>query len=411
MKRLALLLMPIAVLAGLLAWLLRPSPQAPLAPGEAPAPAAPEPEPEAAEATDVAAPAEPPDEPLPDEPAVVQKLAASPAEPLLWYRGLAADGSGAVLWSHPKQRKKLIAVRDGQVGLRGADKPDAAQRGALAVAGGPADGPMLISVGAKWCKPCMAEMGDLIELAESLTTATSGDVRAARPRLTLILQDEASEWTMAEVRDRFFAEFNSKYRKGKSPLKPPLWFEVRADLESQWGRALEVGKVLGSGPVTLPVNLLVDRCGHVQAIASGSLDAAKKQLFADAAARLKTASCSAMPVAVAPGRPRPVALPRAADPAAGKAPGAAGPAAPVDAAPKAVGTPPTDASPAGAPASAGSASPTAPDAPAVPAAPEAPEAGSADADAKPTAPAPLPMAVSPTTGKPTKRPPPSAKKP
>jgi len=407
-KRLALLLMPIAVLAGLLAWLLRPDPQAPLAPGEAPAPAAPEPQPQPAAATELAAPAEPPDEPLPDEPAVVQKLAPSPAEPLLWFRGVASDGTGTLQWSHPKQRKKIITVRDGHVGLRGADKPDAVQRGPLAVAGGAGEGPLLISVGAKWCKPCMAEMGDLLELAETLTQAGTGDVRAARPRVALVLQDEASEWTMAEVRDRFFAEFNSKYRKGKSALKPPLWLEVRADLESQWARALEVGKVLGTGPVTLPVNLLVDRCGHVQAIASGSLDAAKKQLFADAAARLKGASCAAMPVVVAAPRPRPAAASKPGTGGDGKPAAAPASAAPVSpSGPAGAGEAPDPSSDDGEAPIKGPAT-----------LPQKPPAGSPDAkpESKPEAPMPLPMAISPTTGKPgtgkpTGRPPSSGKKP
>lgn len=415
MKRLALLLMPIAVLAGLLAWLLRPDPQAPLAPGEAPAPLAPEPQPQPTAATEVAAPAEPPDEPLPDEPAVVQKLAPSPAEPLLWFRGVATDGTGTLQWSHPKQRKKIIPVRDGQVGLRGADKPDAVQRGPLAVAGGADDGPLLISVGAKWCKPCMAEMGDLLELTETLTQASTGNVRAARPRVALVLQDEASEWTMAEVRDRFFAEFNSKFRKGKSALKPPLWLEVRADLESQWARALEVGKVLGTGPVTLPVNLLVDRCGHVQAIASGSLDAAKKQLFADAAGRLKGASCAAMPVVVAAPRPRPAAAPRAGDAASKPSTGGDGkPATAPDSAAPVAPAGPTGAGEAPDPSSDDGDAPIKGPA----ALPQKPPTGSSDAkpESKPEAPAPLPMAISPTAGKPgagksAGRPPPSGKKP
>jgi hypothetical protein len=329
-KRLALLLLPVAALAGLAAWFFRPTPQAPLPPGVPPAPLAPEPVPEPAAPV---AEAEPAEEPLPDEPVVNVKVAPDAAAPLLWFRGASAESAGALLWSHPKQRKKTVSVLDGQVALRAADKPAAVRRGPLALAGGPAAGPMLVSVGAKWCKPCMAELGDLLELAEQVTntprTGTGGSKTAdQRPRLALILQDEASEWTMAEVRDRFFADYNSKFRKGKSALKAPAWLEVRADLESQWGRALEVLKLLGSGPVTLPVNFLVDGCGHIHAIASGSLDANKRAQFVAAAARLQTATCVAMPVPVAAPRARPAAGP-VTRPAGASAPaGSAGSPAP-----------------------------------------------------------------------------------
>lgn len=244
--------------------------------------------------------AEEEDEGAPPGPAVEVNVADSPGQPLAYYRGSTTLGTAqSLLWSRKPAAKKAIAVRDGQVALRGDLKPADAAQGPAGVAG---DGPLLVSIGADWCVPCSHELGDVLELASKVRP---GKAKAGEVRLVMVLEGTPDEWPLAEVRDGLFAK-HAKAKKLSKPLQKPAWAEFRADIESSWGAAIDQLGVLGGSKTALPINLLLDRCGHIQAAASGSLNAAKKQVFLDQLARLQAAPCYPAPMAVpvaAPARP------------------------------------------------------------------------------------------------------------
>lgn len=275
------------------------------------------------------------EEPAPTGPAVEVNVADSPSQPLAYYRGNALMGSAQALqWSRKPAAKKAIAVRDGQVALRGDVKPGEAIAGPAVVAG---EGPLLVSIGADWCVPCSHELADVLELAHRVRP---GKAKVGEVRLVMVLEGTPDEWPLAEVRDGLFAK-HAKAKKLSKPLAKPPWAEFRADIESSWGAAIDQLGVLGGSKTALPVNLLLDRCGHIQAAASGSLNAAKKQVFLDQLARLQAGSCYPAPMATpstAPGRapgPRPGGDTRGGDgkPAADGGPSAVAPAATDGAAP------------------------------------------------------------------------------
>jgi thiol-disulfide isomerase/thioredoxin len=286
------------------------------------------------------------EEAAPAGPAVEVKVAETPGQPLAYFRGTTALGDVKLLnWSRKPTGHKAIAIADGQVALRGAAKPEEAQRGPAQVQG---DGPLLVSIGADWCTPCSHELADVLELAQQLRP---GKPKEGEVRLVMALEGTPDEWPLAEVRDRLFAK-HAKHKKLSKPLAKPPWAEFRADIESNWGAAIDRLGVLGGGKVALPVNLLLDRCGHIQAAASGSLDASKKQAFAQQLARLKDAPCYPAPLALPPvPAPRPAAKP--SDPKAGARTAPTPPAGQPQ-------LPPTQADPAAVEGSADPASPEKP---------------------------------------------------
>lgn len=290
------------------------------------------------------------EESAPTGPAVEVKVAESPGQPLAYFRGTTALGEVRVLhWSRKPTGHKAIAIADGQVALRGAAKPEEPLRGPAQVQ---SEGPLLVSIGADWCAPCSHELGDVLELAQQLRP---GKPKEGELRLVMVLEGTPDEWPLAEVRDRLFAK-HAKHKKLSKALTKPPWAEFRADIESNWGAAIDRLGVLGGGKVALPVNLLLDRCGHIQAAASGSLDAGKKQAFAQQLARIKDAPCYPAPLA-----PPPVQAPRpAAKPSDSKTGARNGPN-PMAGQPPAA---PTQADPAAAAAPEGSADPASPEKPA-----------------------------------------------
>ncbi len=343
------------------------------------------------------------EEPAPAGPAVEVNVADSPNQPLAYYRGNTTIGAAQALqWSRKPAAKKAIVVRDGLVALRGDLKPGEAIQGPAVVAG---EGPLLVSIGADWCVPCSHELADVLELANKLRP---GKAKTGEVRLVMVLEGTPDEWPLAEVRDGLFAK-HAKAKKLSRPLAKPPWAEFRADIESSWGAAIDQLGVLGGSKTALPINLLLDRCGHVQAAASGSLNAAKKQVFLDQLARLQAASCYPAPMAIAapapvrPAAPRSGADARSGD---GKAPAEAGPAGaerpategalPGDAMPAAGDGPaipggPDGASATGGETGAGSAKPLS--------APAAPKQAGTTAPTRPGAPAVKPAGAATETGK------------
>ena len=243
------------------------------------------------------------EEAAPAGPAVEVNVAADPAQPLAWYRGLSSDrGHENALWfSRKPTARKPVTLEDGAVALRGPDKPNGARKGPAKLLN---DRPLLVSVGAKWCKPCADELGDVFDLARQIR----GDAPDDAVGLLFILEGAPDEWPVAEVRDELVAK-HAKAHKLAKPLAVPLWVEFRADIGSAWGDAVKQLALLGGGTVALPLNVLLDKCGHVQAAATGSLDAKKKAAFVAQAAKLATAACVAAPVLLPP-VVRPVVAPK-----------------------------------------------------------------------------------------------------
>ncbi|MBM4345459.1 MAG: hypothetical protein FJ100_18970 [Deltaproteobacteria bacterium] len=244
------------------------------------------------------APAGDEDEPAPSGPAVEVRVADDPTQPLAWYRGFSSDRGreGAVLYSRKAAARSSVAILDGGVALRGVDKPTGVRKGPPRLVG---PRPLLVSIGAKWCKPCSEELGDVVDLARTVRGAADDDEAG----LLFSLQGVPDEWPLAEVRDEFVAKHKA-VKKLKQAIQIPPWVEFRADIESNWGDAVGKLGLLGGDEVSLPVNLLLDRCGHVQAAASGALNEDKKQAFLKQAARLDAAGCTPAPVVV-PALPRP----------------------------------------------------------------------------------------------------------
>ncbi len=238
------------------------------------------------------------DESAPSGPAVEVRVADDPAQPLAWYRGFTTDRGqqGAVLYSRKASSRVPLPILDGGVALRGLDKPTAARKGPPRLVG---DRPMLLSIGAQWCKPCSEELGDVVDLARKVR----GDAPDDAPGLLFALQGVPDEWPLAEVRNEFVAKHKAA-KKLRQAIEIPAWVEFRADIESNWGQAVGKLGLLGGDSVSLPINLLVDRCGHVQAAASGALNEDKKQAFLRQAAKLGDVTCMAAPV-LAPVAPRP----------------------------------------------------------------------------------------------------------
>lgn len=260
----------------------------------------------------------------PAGPAVEVNVAADPAQPLAWYRGPSTErGHENAQWfSRKAAARKPVAVEDGAVALRGTDKPNGVRKGPVQLTG---ERPLLISIGAKWCKPCGEELGDVFELAKQIR----GDVVGEDQALLFILEGTPDEWPMAEVRDELLAK-HAKSHKLAKPLTVPPWAEFRADIDSSWGELIKQLGVLGGGTVALPVNLLLDKCGHVQAAATGSLDAAKKAAFLAQVTKLAAVNCVAAPILMPPPVPRPAmaAKPRPPDAKGDDKGAAAGPGDP-----------------------------------------------------------------------------------
>ena len=275
--------------------------------------AAPAAEPGAAEpgaakpAVDTAAPGDD-DEAVPRGPAVEVNVAEDPSAPLAYFRGFSTERGheSALLYSRSAKGRAPVAIEDSLVALRGVDKANGARRGPAQVAVG---GPMVVSIGAKWCKPCGEEIGDVLALAGELDPNGPAD----RVRLLMLLEGTPDEWPLAEVRDELLAK-HAKFTKRSKPLSPNAWAEFRADLQSAWGDAVGRLSVLGgANAVALPVNLLLDGCGHVQAAATGSLNDAKREAFRKQITKLQGLTCTAAPMPVVP-LPRPaVARPRPAE--------------------------------------------------------------------------------------------------
>lgn len=253
------------------------------------------------------------DELAPAGPAVEVNVADAPSQPLAYYRGTAGPGTSvSLLWSRKAAAKKAIAVGDGRVALRGDLKPADAVAGPAIVVG---EGPLLVSIGADWCLPCSQELGDVLELASKVRP---GKAKPGEIRLVMVLEGTPDEWPLAEVRDGLFAKHAKAKKLGKA-LAKPAWAEFRADIESSWGAAIDKLGVLGGSKTALPINLLLDRCGHIQAAASGSLNAAKKRAFLDQIALLHAAPCYPAPMAVPVTAPIRSAVPRGgADAGTGK---------------------------------------------------------------------------------------------
>lgn len=315
-----------------------------------PAAAVAQPAPQPAQAPEVVAPpAAIPDEeePPPSGPVVEVNVASDPAAPLAWFRGYSTEKGheAALLWTRGQNTHKALAIEDGQIALRGADKPAGARRGPA----NPALGyPIVVSIGAKWCKPCSEELADVLELSGAAGPAADAQQPAEAVRLIFVLEGTSDEWPLAEVRDELFSR-HAKSKGRAKPLAVPQWAEFRGDLESAWGDVIGKLGVLGGDRAALPINLLLDSCGHVQAAATGSLDERKKAAFRAQLAKLQRATCVPAPAwtapivrTPAPPKPRP-AEPARPDRAA--SPDATAPAPP----PSPVGAPdPAPAPPEGA---------------------------------------------------------------
>lgn len=279
----------------------QPDPAAPAAPTVADPQQAPPPLPLAATGTDE-------EEPAVRGPAVAVRVASEVGQPLAYFRGFSAERGheNALLYSRKATARTATAIEDGGVALRGGDKPNGARKGGAKVTGFP----RMVSVGAKWCKPCSEELGDVFDLAAQMGVG-GHDGEAG---LLFVVESTSDEWPLAEVRDELVQK-HAKAKKLAKPLAIPLWVEFRADIDSSWGDAVAKLGLLGGDKVALPINLLLDGCGHVQAASSGALDAAKKKAFQDQAAKLAAATCAEapMPLNVAPQRP--AAPPHSREPA------------------------------------------------------------------------------------------------
>ena len=139
--------------------------------------------------------------------------------------------------------------------------------------------PVLLTVGAAWCKPCVAELRELIAFAGELRKARNGlrvvlvsvDGSGGRSGLSLAVEDLLA-------RERAL-------NPGLDELILPAWLELRSDPRWEWARLAGpfVPPLRDSG---IPLAMLFDGCGNLRLLAQERLDAEALSRVRDLALRM-----------------------------------------------------------------------------------------------------------------------------
>ncbi len=144
---------------------------------------------------------------------------------------------------------------------------------------------MLLSVGARWCVPCIRELGDLFELATDLHK----DVDA---RFVIVLAEDraSSRHGLKNSLDEMIYE-HAQTRA--DAVEAPTWTKVWGDPGLLWLRMVEhffAGSLRKNG---VPLTMLFDHCGDIHIAVQGVLDDPTTELIqARAAGFSRNAPCN-----------------------------------------------------------------------------------------------------------------------
>ncbi len=136
--------------------------------------------------------------------------------------------------------------------------------------------PVWLSLGALWCKPCKAELGDVVAAVAALG---KGRALADQPHLVVVLGETAAGHSLARARKEMLSD-HARIRPDQGPLTVPPWMQFRADLLNRWPPA--IAALLGKSPdaLSLPVNAVFDRCGNLWDVHQGAVSRAILHRFA-----------------------------------------------------------------------------------------------------------------------------------
>ncbi len=136
--------------------------------------------------------------------------------------------------------------------------------------------PVWLSLGALWCKPCKAELGDVVA---AVATLGKGKDPSIHPQLVLVLGETAAGHTLARARKEMLSD-HARMRPDQQPVTVPQWMQFRADLLNRWPPALAALLGVDADALSLPLNAVFDRCGNLWDAHQGALSPAVTDRFA-----------------------------------------------------------------------------------------------------------------------------------
>jgi thiol-disulfide isomerase/thioredoxin len=205
----------------------------------------------------------------------------------------------ALAFVRPGEAKSArVVVDDARLSIPAAAGHSAAKQGApLSFQGKP----VLLSIGATWCQPCIEELPDLLVLAARIRDKAGGE-------LCLVSVDggtggPAGLWNAFERLRERAAEAHPGI---PSPVFP-AWATLRGDPKGAWIALVDHffaadSRVRESG---IPLNLLFDGCGRLHLVVQERIDPATSDRLVATAEKLAAAGggCPASPVTL-PGGPK-----------------------------------------------------------------------------------------------------------
>ncbi|MSQ82309.1 MAG: hypothetical protein EXR77_05230 [Myxococcales bacterium] len=147
--------------------------------------------------------------------------------------------------------------------------------------------PLWVSLAATWCRPCKAELADLIAAAAKMPSVSEPQ----HTRLLVVMGETAAGHSLARARNELLSD-HAKLRPDQGRQQVPPWMQFRADLLNRWPPTLAALVGLNAEGLSLPVNAVFDGCGNLWDLHQGALKPAIVARFYQRlrwAARLRTA--------------------------------------------------------------------------------------------------------------------------
>ncbi|MBM4344180.1 MAG: hypothetical protein FJ100_12500 [Deltaproteobacteria bacterium] len=132
-----------------------------------------------------------------------------------------------------------------------------------------------LTLGALWCKPCKAELGDVVGAVRRLGRGRS---ETEHPQLVVVLGETAAGHSLARARKEMLVD-HARMRPDQGPQAVPPWMQFRADLLNRWPPAIAALAGMDANALSLPVNAVFDRCGNLWDVHQGALTRAVADRF------------------------------------------------------------------------------------------------------------------------------------